>query len=238
MYNAKSYIFLVFILLFSYSISFADNISNKVDSLYNIYSNKYEKGDINTANEIFQTLYDDQFADSIYVFTENTPLDSINMLVFELGGSYYFHKSNYNLAIKYANISVEFSKKLNNNWQLFNNYSALSCAYQRIGNYDKALLVLISSLKLATDTDNNEDLSIVLNNFASLFLFMHKDSMAIEFLKKAIIIERKIGGGARLATRLSNLGEAYLKAHKPLKALPILIEALDIDMKAKRIDKI
>jgi tetratricopeptide (TPR) repeat protein len=152
--------------------------------------------------------------------------------------AYLYEKSEFMKSNECAQLSLEISKKLNDNNYTFENYSIMSCNYQRIGDFEKAIENGSLALEVANITGEPKLKSSAFNNIGTIYLYSKQPEKGIEYLSESLELERTLGDDEKFATRLSNLSEAYLQIKNTDKALPLLLEALEIDRKANRTDKV
>ena len=62
--------------------------------------------------------------------------------------------------------------------------------------------------------------------------------VALQYIKRAVAIERKLRREGPLAIRLGMMSDILLKLNRPEEALPIIQEALNLDKKGGREEKV
>ncbi len=213
--------------------------SQTIDSLFAQFELLQRKNaDIKLCNSLISELYDRGNLSSRHIFSSDTPEDSIKMIVCCGTAAYLYEKSEFMKSNECAQLSLEISKKLNDNNYTFENYSIMSCNYQRIGDFEKAIENGILALEVANVTGEPKLKSSAFNNIGTIYLYSKQPEKGIEYLSESLELERTLGDDEKFATRLSNLSEAYLQIKNTDKALPLLLEALEIDRKANRTDKV
>ena len=230
--------FLFILISFSLFISSVFT-QEKSDSLYRVFekSSSVSKR-LQVANQIAAFLYQEKAIPKACTFNTRTPEDSIRLLVYGGGGSYYYDRSNYERAILYCKIGIEAAKTLKDTSMLSETLDILGGAYTRSGDYENAHQTMKRSREIAERQKNKEGMATVYSNMGTLYSYMKKDSLAISFYLKSVAITRTLEDDEALARRLSNLGEAYVRIKKPEKALPLFNESLILDTKIGHADKI
>ena len=228
---------IIFFLLYFFSATCV--FSQQIDSLFSEYS-KYsnKKDNIPLCNTLLELLYKEDCLEKQYYFSEYTPEDSIKITIHYGIAEYYFAKSNYTESISNAELSLKKSIENNDTLYTINNNNVLSCCYQRIGNFDKALESAQKSLFLSRLSKDIENESSTLNNIGTIYIYLKQPQKSVIYLNDALKIERLLKREDKLATRLSNLAEAYLMLNEPKKALSLITEAISIDKKAGRLNKV
>ena len=200
--------------------------SQTIDSLFAQFELLQRKNaDIKVCNSLISELYDRGNLSSRHIFSSDTPEDSIKMIVCCGTAAYLYEKSEFMKSNECAQLSLEISKKLNDNNYTFENYSIMSCNYQRIGDFEKAIENGSLALEVANITGEPK-LKVRPSQYWHYIFVFKTARKGIEYLSESLELERTLGDDEKFATRLSNLSEAYLQIKNTDKALPLLLEAL------------
>ncbi|HOG19272.1 MAG TPA: tetratricopeptide repeat-containing sensor histidine kinase [Salinivirgaceae bacterium] len=234
MITARYFIIICFITCLAF-----DANSQTIDSLFSQFELLQRKNaDIELCNSLVLKLHDRGNLINKHIFNRNTPEDSIEMIIYYGTAEYLYEKSEFIKSNECAQLSLEISKKLNDNNYMFDNYSIMSCNYQRIGDLERAIENGSLALEVANITGDPKLRSSAFNNIGTIYIYSKQPEKGIEYLSESLELERTLDDDEKIATRLSNLSEAYLQIKNTDKALSLLLEALEIDRKANRTDKI
>lgn len=226
-------------LIFMLSCAGASADTHKVDSLLQIFEERRSVStQIDAANQLTAYLYDEKAMENRYLFTRQTPIDSLKRTVYAGVGIYYYDHAEYQRCIRYANLALEPVNNLKDTAVLAAVLDILAASYICTGLYDKAHQTLEHSLMLAEQQNDEAGQGVVYSNMGALYTQMKKDSLSIAMYSKAMNIARKLHDESALAIRLSKLGEVYVRLGKPEDALPLFKEALELDTRIGNKDKI
>ena len=121
---------------------------------------------------------------------------------------------------------------------VFNSLYYIGFSNQRMGNMEEALDYNLQAYDVALLLDRLDLQSSILNNIANVYMMNDKDSLAVIYFEKSIVIERSLNRQTQLATRLGNVSTAYMKMGRCEKAISAAEEGLSIDKKVGRPNKI
>jgi len=209
-----------------------------IDSLYHVYMGADKEGKVNVINAIAQEMSQAGITDTLYRCDKSMKPTCQEAIIHYLMAEYYFDQGKYEDALEQgitARDNVMTEKKAN---KLQSDVLGLvSNAQFRLGDYDEALKTLLMAYKVDTDMGDQRLISSDLNSLAAIYLAVEQPQPGIQFIEKAIDLERKLQRPDRLAIRLGIASELYLINNEPDKAIAAIEEAYRIDKEAGREEK-
>jgi len=208
-----------------------------VDSLFNVYQHNKGSKHVETANSLAEIFEKQGYLNYPVHFTKKSSQNEMNLVVYYGMGNYEYDAGAYHKVIEYALKSESVSPSDSLRWQS-DNYFLINLAYQRMGQYDKALEYGIKCYKLDVKSGDETSISSSLNSLAGLYMANDRCDVALQYIKRAVAIERKLGRSGPLAIRLGMMSDILLKLNRPDEALPVIKEALQLDKKGGREEKV
>lgn len=214
-------------LLFFFSIPlYAQN----VDSLFSYYTESNREKQIELANQIAQAVYELDYVDTLYQVDNSQPDTRQQAIVYEAMGHYikYQHSDYYKSTLFYleaANLYEQTGDLLSTDIM----YSNAAVNYHYLGEYEKAVELLMKCYAYEKETDDIEGLSITLNSLGVVHSQWGQHEAAIRFFQEAIEIERALDRPLYYANRLASLAKETLLMGDAKEALGLIQEALEMD---------
>ncbi len=112
----------------------------------------------------------------------------------------------------------------------------LGNAFNRTGNYPKALAYLLAEYKLAESTGDLESKTVALSNIANVYVNEEDYRQGINFTIKALASGRSLHRERLIANCLLNIGDAYEKLNVLDSALSYTRQGYRASVKSKNID--
>lgn len=226
--------FLSFLLLASCFVVSAAN----VDSLMLQYEQKSPILQTKLSQELISLFSQENYYD--YPVSNKLLNDNkFNAMLVYLGmANYTYDHSRFREAKTYANMALSYAPKDSLRW-LASCYGVINATFQRLGDFNSALNYANKSLSIGKKLQDEEIMSSSLNNLATINLSTEHYEEALRYINQAIDLERNnIHDDKALAIRLGIKCEILMCMHQPDEALLCIDEALDLDRKANRINKI
>ncbi|MHA1954565.1 MAG: tetratricopeptide repeat protein, partial [Candidatus Heimdallarchaeaceae archaeon] len=131
------------------------------------------------------------------------------------------------IGFEYLNKANRIFKKIEAKNQLSDNHNNKTFYFQARGEYDKIILHLEKSYKIACEIGYKGREVIALHNLGTAYLIKMEYSKAIPYLEKGLAIAQEIGGSRMPYLFLRVLGGVYFGQGELSKALKILHVALE-----------
>jgi len=206
-----------------------------VDSLYHLYRTADKQTQIQLINAIGKQLSNDGITDTLYQCDKSTKPDRAEALLHYLMAEHLFDNDHYEEALAQGILARDLVMKEKKPDKLQSDVLGLvSSAQYRLGDYDGAIMTLMTAYKVDTQIKDPRLVSSDLNMMAAIYLVVEQPQQGIHFIEKAIGIERSLKRDDRLAIRLGMASELYLMNNELEKAMAAIEEAYDIDNKAGR----
>jgi CHAT domain-containing protein/Tfp pilus assembly protein PilF len=222
----------VIILLMAFALGISaqenkDSLRGMADSLSNVVSSAYKKGDYYEALDAQQQVVD------IYEKTGNTNNQTYVLALNDLA-DYYSALCNYQKAIEIGLKSLKTEESIfgKNNMDYVNLSSNLALYYFKNANYQKAVELETQALIMneSVSGKNNSDYVSSLHNLATYYSCLGDNHKAVELYEQALQIQESISGKNSLdyASPLTNLAAIYTKLGDYAKAIDLSTQALQI----------
>ena len=205
----------------------------QLDSLLKIYE---KTGNLSAANCLYENIYGD-YEDTLTVFTKGDAKEYIDANLYSTYGSYLYDHSFYAKSIRFSKLGVTSAEKIKDMEVLASCYSYLCCAYQYIGDLDKAVTYAKRLYDIDSASGDKANMSSTLNNIASIYLLDNKPEKAEKYILRAINIERQLNKPAKLAIRLGKASDVYQAMKKYDLGLKYAKEAFRLDSITGNADK-
>ena len=181
-----------------------------LDSLYSAFLEADRRTDkIKVSEELFSSLLAEDMLDSFLVESAHTNPKRVPATIAFGMANKAFYSGEYLAAIKYAR-DAENNTSPDSLSYLADIYTIFCSSYQRLGQYETALLYGRKCLAIDEKKGIAENVSSSLNNLAALYLATNRADMAKQYLLR-IDLERNQDNTRSLAVRLGMLGEVYLR---------------------------
>ena len=211
--------------------------SHTIDSLYQVFLVADATHKTDAANTVMRHLHEARYCDTLTQFSNKDKLAVVQARTHYQMAEYYFEEELFEDALEAANQAQDRSGDVKNR-QFDNDVVRLMAnAHLGLGNYDKALEKLLEAYKIDKQVGSDELISIDLNTLAGLYLIVQLPGPGINFIEKAIAIERKLKRADQLAVRLGLASKLYLMNKQPDKAMIAINEAIAIDEKSGNDEK-
>lgn len=205
-------------------------LSQNVDSLFSLYSESNGGKRIELANEIALAVYELDYVDSLFYIDNNLDAKHQKAIINELMGHYALHKhSDYNKSALLYLEAASLYEQVNNLLSTDIMHGDAAINYHYLGEYEKAVALLMKCYEYEKQTDDKEGLSITLNSLGVVHSQWKQNEAAIRFFREAIEIERPLGRPLYYANRLASLAKETLLLGDVEEALVLIQEALSID---------
>lgn len=208
-----------------------------VDSLFDVYQHSKGTKHIAVANSLEKFFEKQGYLNYPVHFSKQSSSNEIDLVVYYGMSDYKYDEGAYYKVIEYALKSESVSPKDSLRWKS-DNFFLINLAYQRIGQYDKALEYGIRCYRIDVKSGDETAISSSLNSLAGLYMANDRCDVALQYIKRAVAIERKLRREGPLAIRLGMMSDILLKLNRPEEALPIIQEALNLDKKGGREEKV
>lgn len=211
--------------------------SHTIDSVYQVFLVADATHKTDAANTVMRHLHEARYCDTLTQFSNKDKLAVVQARTHYQMAEYYFEEELFEDALEAANQAQDRSGDVKNR-QFDNDVVRLMAnAHMGLGNYDKALEKLLEAYKIDKQVGSDELISIDLNTLAGLYLIVQLPGPGINFIEKAIAIERKLKRADQLAVRLGLGSKLYLMNKQPDKAMIAINEAIAIDEKSGNDEK-
>lgn len=192
-----------------------------LDSLYQVFENNRGEVAYRAAVAIDETLGREPN------FEANTDKDEIKLKVLRTMILYFFNTEDFQHVVRYSEIGIAHYEKIDDLFNLAGCYMTLANAYQRLGQFDKALECYnrCSDIMDELGGDMAEvNKRYVMNNIAEIHLSMDEYGQAEEMYRRCIemlgeVDEADTASNLDLATYYQNLAEVRIAESGKLDSL-------------------
>ena len=204
-----------------------------LDSLYSVFENSKGKTAYQVAVAIDETIGREPN------FEPDTDKDEIKLKVLRTMILYFFNNDDFEHVVTYSEIGIAHYAKIDDLFNEAGCYMTLANAYQRLGQYDKAIECYNSCSELM-DAIGGEMAEVnkryVINNIAEIHLAMGEYDRAEEMYLKCLTMLGEVqptdtAANLDLATYYQNLAEVYLVQDKLEEAVDLAEQSLDLSQR-------
>lgn len=204
-----------------------------LDSLYQVFENS--RGE--TAYQAAVTI--DEVIGREPNFDLDTDKDEIKLKLLRTMILYYFNHDDFQHVVTYSEIGIEHYQKIGDLFNEAGCYMTLANAYQRLGQFDKAIDCYnhCSDLMDEIGGDMAEvNKRYVMNNIAEIHLAMNEYEVAEEIYLKCIdmlgeVQEQDTASNLDMATYCQNLAEVYIVQGRLDEAVTLAERSLDLSQR-------
>ena len=172
-------------------------------------------------------------------FTVETDKDEIKLKILRTMILYFFNNDDFQHVITYSEIGIEHYDKIGDYFNEAGCYMTLANAYQRLGQFDKAIDCYNRCGDLM-DEEGGEMAEVskryVMNNIAEIHLAMNEYDRAEEMYHKCIdmlgvVQEQDTAANLDLATYYQNLAEVYIVQGRLEEAVELAEQSLNLSQR-------
>ena len=210
-----------FLLLFSFTFSFAQNrVSALVDSLTTAQNSSKRT---QLGQDIAWKLKDSDWKRTLhyleYAETEAIATNTTIVLAdfYARAADIYYDKEMFDIALSFYQKAHKIYIENDNSQKINKLNNDLAIIYARMNNKDKALHFFTKVYKYQQKHQDSISLAQILNNIGTLYIEEKLDSSEIYYLKSLEIVN-KINNKELYVYLYTNLGRVYHKMNDPLKA--------------------
>ena len=155
--------------LFSLLLLTIQTNANEIKSYYRAFADANEKNKIELSNKIMQAVADVGIIDSAYVYDDKTDKNLVYGNTLYLMGEYYYDGGDYRNSITLGLDALPYLILYGDKDILSDCYNLLGISYQRCGDVGKSILYMEKCYQIDQECNDNEKLSISLNNLAGIY---------------------------------------------------------------------
>lgn len=210
-----------------------------LDSLENILNKTPEKGKIVTAISISESFINESLQTALY-FAKKSHDFSINQndnyykaVTLRLIGKILLNKGNYEEAKIFLDSSYKFFESNNLRMDLCETLILLGDLYVDLGRLDISLDYYNNALKYA---DNDDLISMSLNNIGAVYLANNDRKKAIDYFEKAIKFEFSVKDKTSISDAYGNLAILYEEEKNYDEALKNYQKSIEIEEASGRLN--
>lgn len=190
------------LMLMCFSISLHAQ-SDTYDKLLSDFDNSTS---VSAANRFFKQLDADEITDSLIIFNENTPVDSVQGQVWYWASVCMYEMQQYKSAEKYGLKSLPL---LHDDETKADCLNLIGCIYVRLGDFDQAAAYTKQCLDIDMRSGDDDRISSSLNTLAGIYMAAYQPKEAEVYIIKAIEHADKAQNPARKAILLGMASEIY-----------------------------
>lgn len=161
---------------------------------------------VSAANRFFKQLDADEITDSLIIFNENTPDDSVQGQVWYWASVCMYEMQQYKSAEKYGQKSLPL---LHDDETKADCLNLIGCIYVRLGDFDQAAAYTKQCLDIDMRSGDDDRISSSLNTLAGIYMAAYQPKEAEVYIIKAIEHAEKAQNPARKAILLGMASEIY-----------------------------
>lgn len=177
--------------------------SDTYDKLLSDFDNSTS---VSAANRFFKQLDADEITDSLIIFNENTPVDSVQGQVWYWVSVCMYEMQQYKSAEKYGLKSLPL---LHDDETKADCLNLIGCIYVRLGDFDQAAAYTKQCLDIDMRSGDDDRISSSLNTLAGIYMAAYQPKEAEVYIIKAIEHADKAQNPARKAILLGMASEIY-----------------------------
>lgn len=177
--------------------------SDTYDKLLSDFDNSTS---VSAANRFFKQLDADEITDSLIIFNENTPVDSVQGQVWYWASVCMYEMQQYKSAEKYGLKSLPL---LHDDETKADCLNLIGCIYVRLGDFDQAAAYTKQCLDIDMQSGDDDRISSSLNTLAGIYMAAYQPKEAEVYIIKAIEHADKAQNPARKAILLGMASEIY-----------------------------
>ena len=177
--------------------------SDTYDKLLSDFDNSTS---VSAANRFFKQLDADEITDSLIIFNENTPVDSVQGQVWYWASVCMYEMQQYKSAEKYGLKSLPL---LHDDETKADCLNLIGCIYVRLGDFDQAAAYTKQCLDIDMRSGDDDRISSSLNTLAGIYMAAYQPKEAEVYIIKAIEHADKAQNPARKAILLGMASEIY-----------------------------
>ena len=177
--------------------------SDTYDKLLSDFDNSTS---VSAANRFFKQLDADEITDSLIIFNENTPVDSVQGQVWYWASVCMYEMQQYKSAEKYGLKSLPL---LHDDEAKADCLNLIGCIYVRLGDFDQAAAYTKQCLDIDMRSGDDDRISSSLNTLAGIYMAAYQPKEAEVYIIKAIEHAEKAQNPARKAILLGMASEIY-----------------------------
>lgn len=177
--------------------------SDTYDKLLSDFDNSTN---VSAANRFFKQLDADEITDSLIIFNENTPVDSVQGQVWYWASVCMYEMQQYKSAEKYGLKSLPL---LHDDETKADCLNLIGCIYVRLGDFDQAAAYTKQCLDIDMQSGDDDRISSSLNTLAGIYMAAYQPKEAEVYIIKAIEHADKAQNPARKAILLGMASEIY-----------------------------
>lgn len=221
------------LLLVCFVLSCLGAAAQDLDSLYSAFENSKGKAAYQAAVAIDEVIGREPN------FEPDTDKDEIKLKVLRTMILYFFNNDDFEHVVAYSEIGIAHYDKIGDLFNEAGCYMTLANAYQRLGQYDKAIECYDRCSELM-DAIGGEMAEVnkryVINNIAEIHLAMGEYDRAEEMYRKCLTMLGEVqptdtAANLDLATYYQNLAEVYLVQDKLEEAVDLAEQSLDLSQR-------
>lgn len=218
-------------------LSFLPTAGETIDSLYHVFLTAEPAHKAEASNAVLKKLHEIELCDSLIQFGDKDKAAVIDAYTHYWMSEYYFDRELFESALEAGSLAHDRRGDVKDLQFDSDATNVLANSHFRLGNYDKALEKLLEAYNIDKQTGNTELISNDLNTLAGIYLIVQLPVPGIQFIEKAIAIERKLKRPHHLAIRLGMASQLYLMNNEPEKAMEAIEEAYEIDQQSGHEEK-
>ena len=204
-----------------------------LDSLYQVFENSKGEAAYQAAVAIDEVIGREPN------FDEDTDKDEIKLKVLRTMILYYFNDNDFEHVVAYSEVGIAHYEKIGDLFNEAGCYMTLANAYQRLGQFDKAIACYNRCNELMDEIGGEMaevNKRYVMNNIAEIHLAMNEYDVAEEIYRKCIemlgeVQEQDTTSNLDLATYYQNLAEVYVVQGKLDEAVNLAEQSLELSQR-------
>jgi signal transduction histidine kinase len=162
---------------------------------------------------------------------KNNQVQNLAKSFYYFGDNCYFSRD-YIGAIPYYEHAIKYYKELKDTFSLTNCYSSIGLSYHYMSQDTKAIPYFIDALKMSEN--NKEYTAEILANIALCHAQMHNEKYAIEYYRKAAVINQEIKDTVSLAVDYNGIAASFLVLQQNDSSLFYYTKAHDLFKKTHK----
>ena len=186
------------------------------------------------ANDFFRQLYDEQFLDTLYIYSSAAPADTLREQVWYWAAEYFYDQQRYEQADAYALQALPLYRQGNDRTGEADCLNLLAIANVRLGHYQRAATFAKQCHQLDEASCDADRQAASLNLLAAIYLSANQGQEAVKYVLRGIDKATQANDQPRLATLLGTASEIYHAIGDDQRSLSYAEQAYEMEQQLGR----
>lgn len=186
------------------------------------------------ANKLFALLYEEEFTDSLLLYSSNTPKETLQGQVWYWAAEYLYAQQQYKRAADYGKKALPLLKDKEGESDCLN---LLAVIFIRLTDYNSAAEYAKRCYALDMKSGDPDMMSSSLNTLAAIYMSANQPKEAEKYILKGLEAADKAGNPSRQAVLLGMASEVYHAMGNDKQSLPFAEKSYQLEKQLGHEDK-